>query len=98
VHADSPRRLVIGHAISSVVEPLSNWTNVHHYSSNGGGGGMQLDYAFRVVCDVNYYGAGCSNYCRPRDDVHGHYTCASNGSRVCLDGWQEKFCDKGPCN
>ncbi|KAI8482114.1 Delta-like protein 4 [Branchiostoma belcheri] len=51
-------------------------------------GQQQLSYAYRVVCDEHNYGEGCSVYCRPRNDVFGHYTCNEEGEKVCLDGWK----------
>lgn len=53
-----------------------------------------LEYDFRVTCDPHYYGAGCANLCRPRDDQFGHYTCSETGEIICLSGWQGDYCDK----
>lgn len=53
-----------------------------------------MRYEFRVTCDAHYYGSGCENLCRPRDDNFGHYNCSSTGSRVCLPGWQGDYCTK----
>ena len=78
--------------ISQVTEPRVNWTEVHYSSSDVG---VHLAYEYRVLCDVNYYGVGCSDYCRSRDDVHGHYACATNGTIVCLPGWRGDFCEIG---
>jgi len=91
--ADSPRQLVVGHVISTVIESRTNWTKAHYNNSDVG---VLLEYAFRVDCDVNYYGAGCSVYCLSRNDSHGHWTCAPDtGRRLCLPGWQGKFCVAG---
>lgn len=54
-----------------------------------------LKYAFRFTCDSHYYGANCAELCRPRDDNFGHYSCSSNGTKVCLDGWDDQYCDVG---
>lgn len=54
-----------------------------------------LSYEYRVMCDEHYYGQGCANLCRPRNDNFGHYTCSPTGDRVCLDGWQGDYCTKG---
>lgn len=54
-----------------------------------------LSYEYRVMCDEHYYGRGCANLCRPRNDNFGHYTCSPTGDRVCLDGWQGDYCTKG---
>jgi len=93
MHADSPRQLVVGHVISMDMKPSTNWTKLHYNTSDVG---ILLEYAFRVVCDVNYYGAGCSHYCRPRNDTHGHWTCAPDtGQKRCLPGWQGTYCETG---
>ncbi|XP_034115117.2 neurogenic locus protein delta [Drosophila albomicans] len=56
-----------------------------------------LEYGFRVTCDPHYYGSGCANLCRPRDDQFGHYTCSETGEIICLTGWQGKYCEKPKC-
>lgn len=95
MRADSPRKLVVGHVISTATEPSSNWREIHYNSSDAG---VQLEYALRVLCNVSYHSVGCDVFCRPRDDVHGHYTCSSNGTIVCLPGWLGKFCETGSFN
>ena len=50
-----------------------------------------LTFNFRVVCKENYYGSDCSvlSFCEPQDDdTLGHYTCDSNGTLLCLTGYQ----------
>ena len=45
----------------------------------------------RAVCKENYYDSDCSilRFCEPQDDdTLGHYTCDSNGTLVCLTGYQ----------
>jgi hypothetical protein len=56
-----------------------------------------MRYEYRVTCDAHYYGAGCANLCRPRDDNFGHYKCSPTGDRVCLSGWQGDYCTKRKC-
>lgn len=51
----------------------------------------------RVYCSLNYYGDGCTTFCRPRDDQFGHYNCSSTGQKVCLDGWYGSDCEKAKC-
>lgn len=53
-----------------------------------------IQFEYRVTCDAHYYGQGCANLCRPRDDQFGHYTCSSTGNIVCLSGWQGDYCTK----
>ena len=40
-------------------------------------------------CAVNFYGSSCATYCQERDDDTGHYSCASDGSRQCLNGYTD---------
>jgi len=49
--------------------------------------------AYRLICDAGYYGRRCSLSCNARHDKFGHYVCADNGTRICLDGWTGSFCD-----
>ncbi|BFZ07417.1 hypothetical protein BsWGS_10456 [Bradybaena similaris] len=60
-------------------------------------GSQILNYAFRFVCDNNYYGDNCAELCRPRDDKFGHYTCSSNGTKMCLNGWDGPYCEIALC-
>ena len=41
----------------------------------------------RVVCREGYFGPDCG--CSPRDDSTGHFTCAIDGTVVCLHGYQD---------
>lgn len=54
----------------------------------------RLAFATRVTCNENYYGDQCSNYCRSRDDNHGHFLCSEQGHITCRPGWQgtENYC------
>ncbi|OQV23489.1 Delta-like protein 1 [Hypsibius exemplaris] len=70
----------------------ANWTE-STFTANS----SQLTFSYRVVCDEKYYGAGCADLCRPRDDGFGHYTCTENGTRVCLDGWTGPYCTQAVC-
>ena len=57
----------------------------------------ELHYSYHVVCDEHYYGDSCSDYCRPRDDTFGHFTCDATGSRICLEGWKGDYCTERKC-
>ncbi|XP_066998253.2 neurogenic locus protein delta isoform X2 [Anabrus simplex] len=70
-----------------------NWTEDEHRSSHS-----VMSYEYRVTCDEHYYGAGCANLCRPRDDQFGHYTCSPTGTRVCVAGWEGDYCTKPQCS
>ncbi|EDS29750.1 conserved hypothetical protein [Culex quinquefasciatus] len=70
-----------------VLDVSPDWTEDSYNSSH-----TTIQYAFRVTCDSSYYGPGCANLCRKRDDQFGHYTCSPNGERVCLTGWQGDYC------
>lgn len=77
-------------SIQRVLDVSSEWTEDSYESDYS-----SMQYDFRVTCDAHYYGTGCANLCRPRDDQFGHYTCSSTGSIVCLAGWQGDYCTKG---
>ena len=75
----------------------SEWTHGVHQESHS-----KLEYEYRMVCSRHYFGGDCDTLCRPRDDQFGHYTCDSNGEKVCLNGWQKDttrpegdYCTKG---
>ena len=62
------------------------------FSSNttvneGGSNVISLSYATRIECDTNYYQSDCSLYCTPTNDNTGHYTCDTNGNKICLPGY-----------
>ncbi|XP_073178019.1 delta-like protein 3 isoform X1 [Lepidochelys kempii] len=57
----------------------------------------ELRYSYHVLCDEHYYGEGCSDYCRPRDDAFGHYACDELGARICLPGWRGEYCSEAVC-
>ncbi|CAG9855296.1 unnamed protein product [Phyllotreta striolata] len=68
------------------------WTEDVHRSAYS-----TLKFKYRVTCDSHYYGKGCENLCRPRDDSFGHYSCSPSGERVCLAGWTGDYCTKPQC-
>ncbi|XP_030374213.1 neurogenic locus protein delta [Scaptodrosophila lebanonensis] len=79
-------------SVQQVLEVSSEWKTNKSESQY-----TWLEYDFRVTCDPHYYGAGCANLCRPRDDQFGHYTCSETGEIICLTGWQGSYCDKAKC-
>jgi len=44
-------------------------------------------YKFRARCNPFYYGHNCSQFCLPKSDSTGHYTCDDVGTKRCLPGW-----------
>ena len=40
-------------------------------------------------CAINFYGSSCATYCQERDNDRGHYSCTSDGSRQCLNGYTD---------
>ena len=51
---------------------------------------VSVNMTFRVMmCQENYYGADCATFCLAQgDDVNGNYTCNSDGSIQCRDGFE----------
>ena len=47
-----------------------------------------IELNFRLSCMTNSFGPNCTTFCVERDDEQGHYTCGSDGSFVCLRGYQ----------
>ena len=86
----SPRDLLLRLMTQRSVAVQSEWTEDSVETATA-----KLEYMYRVVCEPDYFGHGCSEMCRARDDKFGHYTCSANGTRVCLDGWTGSYCDKG---
>ena len=62
------------------------------FSSNttvneGGSNVISLSYATRIKCATNSYQSDCSVYCILTNDNTGHYTCDTNGNKICLPGY-----------
>ena len=55
--------------------------------NEGGSNVISLSYATRIKCATNYYQSDCSVYCIPTNDNTGHYTCDTNGNKICLRGY-----------
>ena len=71
--------------------PSSSFSSTTRY--NGVNGNSRIELNFRVQCTSNYYGSNCATYCLRRDDSGGHYTCGSNGEKICLSGWSDPSTD-----
>lgn len=74
------------------LEVGDRWTEDTHVSKFS-----TIRFEYRVTCDSHYYGKGCENLCRPRDDNFGHYSCSPTGERICLAGWTGDYCTKAQC-
>lgn len=47
----------------------------------------------RVYCDTNFYGEDCMTFCEAKDTPEeGHYTCAENGQKMCLENYHGPDC------
>ena len=75
----------------SSLDLSSNFTDPSEYVGYYGSGNITLK--FRVNCGENFYGSQCNIFCEPTDNSTGHYTCNSNGGKVCLDGWTDASSD-----
>ena len=47
-----------------------------------------VELNFQLSCAENFFGSDCATFCMERDDDLGHYTCGSDGSFVCRQGYQ----------
>lgn len=65
----------------------STFTAATTYNGSSGAGAITLQ--FRVLCQYSYYGPNCNTFCQSVDNnTLGHYTCGSNGFKICLPGWK----------
>jgi len=78
---------------SGIVLPGPTWHTLNHQGKNA-----HLAYRVRVQCADHYYNATCTKFCRPRNDIFGHYTCDENGDKVCIEGWKGVDCETGEFN
>ncbi|XP_019850104.1 PREDICTED: delta-like protein A isoform X2 [Amphimedon queenslandica] len=44
---------------------------------------ISIEASFDLRCDTNYYGSQCDVFCRTHDEELGHYTCDSQGNKIC---------------
>ncbi|ELU04539.1 hypothetical protein CAPTEDRAFT_62355, partial [Capitella teleta] len=89
---DSPRELITQISVQRSAQISDEWGHFTFTSET-----TELEYKYRVVCDANYFGAGCQDLCKPRDDRFGHYTCSANGTMQCREGWTGKYCEQAIC-
>ncbi|XP_058792294.1 protein jagged-1b isoform X1 [Phymastichus coffea] len=77
---------------SGIVLPGPSWHTLNHQGRNA-----HLAYRVRVQCADHYYNATCTKFCRPRNDIFGHYTCDENGDKACIEGWKGVDCETAVC-
>lgn len=75
---------------SGIVLPGPSWHTLNHQGRNA-----HLAYRVRVQCTEHYYNATCTKFCRPRNDIFGHYNCDNNGDKECIAGWKGVDCETG---
>lgn len=75
---------------SGVILPGGDW-HVLTYS----GTTATFVYKIRLVCENHYFNTTCTKFCMARNDKFGHYTCDSNGDKICMDGWMGTNCEMG---
>ena len=50
---------------------------------------VSIRLSYRITCQTNFYGSDCATFCLAQnDDFNGHYTCNSDGSLQCRDGYE----------
>ena len=87
--------------INRTLEANTDFTQIERYNGTNTINRVILDMRFRVMCQQDYYGADCTRFCRPQNDsLNGYYTCNSDGSFRCLEGFRNPSnnCREGePC-
>lgn len=86
-------QLIIQAFLSTTVLPNHSWHGEVTVTPTS-----ELDLKYRLVCSRYYYGSGCDKLCRSRDDQFGHYTCDTNGTKLCKTGWNGPYCDQPQCS
>ena len=80
-------------AVSADFTPNEAYTGINTMSNR-----VILDMRFQVMCQQDYYGANCTRFCRAQNDsVNGYYTCNSDGSIQCREGFRntDNNCTEG---
>ena len=67
----------------------ADFTPRESYNGTSTSNRVVLDMRFRVMCQQDYYGADCTRLCVAQNDsVNGYYTCNSDGSIQCQEGFR----------
>lgn len=85
-------QIILRSILSQTLYPPSLWYTETKTTSD-----KSIQYKYRVICDENYFGAGCEVFCRHRNDSFGHYVCDGDGTKLCLPGWEGEFCESAMC-
>ena len=68
-------------------EPNTGFSQEEEYFGVGHDVSVRLSYS--ITCQTNFYGRDCATFCiAQNDDNNGHYTCNSDGSLQCRDGYE----------
>uniref|UniRef100_A0A5S6QXQ2 Delta-like protein n=1 Tax=Trichuris muris TaxID=70415 RepID=A0A5S6QXQ2_TRIMR len=73
--------------------PVGGRWNVEEYRNAH----SRLRLQLRFVCAEHYYGSQCETFCSARNDSGGHYSCAKDGAKICMLGWQGPKCKDAVC-
>lgn len=72
-------------SITRTMSPGSNSGELRFTGTTG----KTLKLRFEVDCNPNYYGSSCTTHCVAQDNNGGHFTCGSNGQKICIEGWSD---------
>ena len=71
-------------AVSAYFTPNETYYGINTMSNR-----VVLDMRFRVMCQQDYYRTDCTRFCIAQNDsVNGYYTCNSDGSIQCREGFR----------
>ncbi|NP_001292179.1 uncharacterized protein LOC100632656 precursor [Amphimedon queenslandica] len=83
---DNADDLIDRNAFNLDLSPNGQWSNELY--ANGYYDRAQFKIRVRLFCQQNYYGSNCNVYCvQQNDDTNGHYTCGSDGAKICNNGY-----------
>ena len=68
--------------------PTNDYTTFTTYTGQHSSS-VTLRLRYRLRCRGNWHGYNCDIYCVDQDTDTAHLECALDGSRVCMDGWED---------
>ncbi|XP_055880316.1 protein jagged-1-like [Biomphalaria glabrata] len=89
---DGPDDLIERTVHTGLILPGQDWHTISHTGITA-----STTFRLRVRCTEHYYNTTCTKLCRPRDDNFGHFTCDTQGDKICLHGWMGRECDIAIC-